>query len=94
MAPRGRRSRRSSNRSEESRPLRPSSLLPFTSLPPYTEEQELDEQLATFKTTVRFQWKRRCIEALKKGKDLDELVDSKRRSASSRQYKSDVWNKL
>ena len=90
MAPRGRRSRRSSNRSEESRPLRPSSLLPFTSLPPYTEEQELDEQLATFKTTVRFQWKRRHIETLKKGEDFDKPTDFKRRFIFLRQYKNDV----
>src|SRR6266699_746511 len=94
MAPRGRGSRRGSNRFEESRPLRPSSLPPPASPPPRTEEQELDERLTTLEATARLQRKRRRIKALEKDEDPDEPADSKRRSASLRRHKSDVWSKL
>src|SRR6266566_3413727 len=94
MASRGRRSRRNSSRSKESRPPGPLSP-PLSASPPLRiEEQELDERLAAFETTVRFQRKRRRIEALKKDEDLDELTDFERRSTSFRRYKNDIWNKL
>ena len=54
----------------------------------------MDERLITFKTTARFQRKRRRIKALERGEDLNEPTDSKRRSTSFRRYKNDVWNKL
>ncbi len=53
-----------------------------------------NERLTTFETTVRFQWKRRRIETLKKDENPNEPTDSKHRSTSFRQYKNDVWNKL
>ncbi len=90
MAPRGRGSRRGSNRSEESRPLGPSSPPPPASLPPRTKEQELDERLAAFKATARLQRKRRRIKILKRGEDPDEPTDSERRSTSFRRYKSNA----
>ena len=90
MAPRGRRSRRGSSRSEESRPLGLSSPPPSASPLPRTEEQELDERLATFETTARFQRKRRRIEALKKDEDPDKSADSERCSVSFRQHKNNV----
>jgi len=90
MASRGRGSRRSSSRSEESRLPRSSSPLPPISSPPRTEEQELDERLATFETTARFQRKRRRIEALKKDEDPDKSADSERCSVSFRQHKNNV----
>src|SRR6266566_376218 len=94
MAPRGRGSRRGSSRSEESRPPGPSSPSPPASLPPRTEEQELDERLATLEATAQLQRKRRRIETLKRGKNPDEPTDSERHSTSPRRHKNDAWNKL
>ena len=54
----------------------------------------MDERLTTFEATARLQRKRHRIEALKKDEDLDEPVDSERRSTSFRRYKNDIWNKL
>jgi len=68
--------------------------LSSVSLPLRIEEQELDERLAAFEVTARFQRKRRRIEVLKRGEDFDEPVDSERCSTSFRRHKSDVWNKL
>jgi len=66
------------------------SLSLFTSLPLHIEEQELDERLTAFKVTARFQRKRYRIETLKRDEDLNEPTDSKRRSISSRRYKSNI----
>ncbi len=90
MASRGRRSRRSSSRSEESRLPGPSFLPPLASPPPRTEEQELDERLTAFETTAQLQRKRRRIEVLEKDEDLDKPTDSERRSTFLRRYKSDA----
>jgi len=78
---RGRGSQRGNNRSEKNRLLRLSFLSPFASFSPYIEEQELDERLTAFEVMARFQQKRYCIEALKRGEDLDEPTDSERRFA-------------
>ncbi len=90
IAPRGRGSRRGNSRSEENRLLRPLSPPPFTSLPLYTEEQELDKRLTAFETTTRFQRKRYRIEVLERNEDLDEPTDFERCSTSFRRYKSDI----
>ncbi len=82
MASRGRGSRRGSSRSEESRSPGPSSPFPPASLLPRTEEQELDERLATLEAMARLQRKRRRIEVLEKDEDLDKPADSERRSTS------------
>jgi len=42
----------------------------------------LDERLAALEAIARLQRKQYCIEALKRGKNLDKPADSERRSIS------------